>query len=744
MKYFAASAANQNDLVAAEAQSIGAEEIHEIGGGIEFEGDLKVGYRFCMNSRIASRLMVGFAYDEDILSPDELYEASLALPWEDLISPDKTFQVTITTVRCSWLKNSQFGALRLKDAIVDRIREHFEDQRPSVDTENPDLTFHLHINGDLVKWYVDFSGKSMHKRRYREESTLAVMKENLAAAVIMRSPWYRSLQEGNPTSLLDPFCGSGTILIEAAMMAADIAPGLMHYQEFAFFNLPFHDEELFDEVLEETYSVMEANQRTEKLFTGWDIDKSAIHAARKNAKSARVDHLITFEEKDFSTVTRQDIPTGQHHIITDPPYGMRMVNNEPIEHLYRMIGRTCNTLFPGWNIAILCGRKELLSYVDMKPNRTNSLFNGPIESQLAHYYVFNEEEKQEFIRRAEERKAKRLNEPLSEGAQMVYNRLKKNLARLEPILAEQKVSSYRLYDADMPEYSAAIDIYEGTHVHLQEYAPPASIPEEDAQRRLDELIQATERATGIDIERIHVKQRKAQKGKEQYEKLDDEKNFFIMREHEHMFFVNFTDYLDTGIFLDHRPVRAMIEEQADRKRFLNLFCYTGTATVHAASGGAVSTVSVDASSTYLDWAIRNMELNGHKGMEHFYYKDDVISWLKDTHDMYDLIFCDPPTFSNSKMRREFDVYRDQKILIHQCMNHLSREGTLIFSTNFRKFRMEEELMTSYDVRDISEETIGEDFKRNQKIHFCWEITHKKVRPVQKESKPAKKKAVRKA
>jgi len=187
----------------------------------------------------------------------------------------------------------------------------------------------------------------------------------------------------------------------------------------------------------------------------------------------------------------------------------------------------------------------------------------------------------------------------------------------------------------------------------------------------------------------------------------------------------------------------MIEEQADKKRFLNLFCYTGTATVHAASGGAVSTVSVDASSTYLDWAIRNMEINGHKGMEHFYYKDDVISWLKDTHDMYDLIFCDPPTFSNSKMRREFDVYRDQKMLIHQCMNHLTREGKLIFSTNFRKFKMEEELMTSYDVKDISEETIGEDFKRNQKIHFCWEITHKKVRPVQKESKPAKKKAVRK-
>ncbi len=743
MKYFAASAANQNDLVAAEALKIGAQEIHEIGGGVEFEGDLATGYRFCLNSRIASRLMVGIAYDEDILSADELYDASIALPWEEFISPEKTFQVTITTVRCKWLKNSQFGALRLKDAIVDRIREKFDDERPSVDTEEPDITFHLHINNDIVKWYVDFSGKSMHKRGYREEATLALMKENLASAVVMRSPWYRGLLEGTPTQLLDPFCGSGTILIEAAMMAADMAPGILHYQDFAFFNLPFHDEDLFEEVLEEVYGAAEANQLKEKLFTGWDIDPQAVSIAKKNAKSARVDHLINFEVKDFSTVTPEDIPEGAHHMITDPPYGMRLVNREPIEHLYRMIGKTCNTLFGGWNIAILCGKKELLSYVDMKPNRTNSLFNGPIESQLAHYYVFSEEEKQEFIRRAQERKEQRLNEPLSEGAQMVFNRLRKNMARLEPIMKDQGVSSYRLYDADMPEYSAAIDIYENTHIHLQEYAPPNSIPEEDAERRLEELIQATERATGIDIDHIYVKQRKAQKGKDQYEKLDNEKNFFIMREHDHMFLVNFTDYLDTGIFLDHRPVRGMIEQQADKKRFLNLFCYTGTATVHAASGGAVSTVSVDASSTYLDWAIRNMELNGHKGMEHFYYKDDVIAWLRDTHDMYDLIFCDPPTFSNSKMRREFDVYRDQKILIHQCMNHLNRNGKLIFSTNFRKFKMEEELLNSYDVKDISEETIGEDFKRNQKIHYCWEITHKKVKPVQKEAKPAKKKAVRK-
>ncbi len=743
MIYFAASAANQNDLVLKEAQSARAEDIKEIGGGVEFSGDLSVGYRFCLTSRIASRLMMALAHDDDIRDADELYEASMQIPWEDFINPEKTFLITITAIKCDWLSNTQFGTLRLKDAIVDRIREKYDDRRPSVDTENPDITFHLHINRDEVKWYVDFSGKSMHKRRYREESTLALMKENLASAVVMRSPWYKGLEEGNPTLLLDPFCGSGTILIEAALMATDFAPGLLHYQDFAFFRLPFHNEDIFEEVLEEAYTQSEENSLTEKLFIGWDIDAKAIEIAKKNAKKAHVDHLITFAQKDYTKITAEDVPEGIHHIITDPPYGMRLVNSTPIEHLYRKIGTVSNTLFGGWNISLLCGRKELLSYVDMKPNRTNTLFNGPIESQLAHYYVFSDEEKQAFIQKAIDRKQQRLSEPLSDGAQMVYNRLIKNADRLKPILKSENISSYRLYDADMPEYSAAIDIYEDTHVTLQEYAPPSSIPEEDAERRLKELLFATERATGIDIENIYVKQRKAQKGKEQYEKLDDEKNFFIMREHGHMFLVNFTDYLDTGIFLDHRPVRGMIEALSDRKRFLNLFCYTGTATVHAASGGAVSTVSVDASSTYLDWATRNMELNGHKGMNHFYYKEDVITWLRDTHDTYDLIFCDPPTFSNSKMRQEFDVFRDQKVLIHQCMNHLSRTGTLLFSTNFRKFKLDEELSLAYQVEDISEETIGEDFKRNQKIHYCFRITHRKVKPVQKEAKPVKKKAVMK-
>lgn len=313
---------------------------------------------------------------------------------------------------------------------------------------------------------------------------------------------------------------------------------------------------------------------------------------------------------------------------------------------------------------------------------------------------------------------------------MAANRLTKNLASIGKKMKEEGVTCYRLYDADMPEYSAAIDVYEGKWISLQEYAPPATIKEEDASRRLEELVLATERVTGVDYENIYVKRREIQKGAKQYTKhsTPSDSHFFVVWENGHRFIVNFQDYLDTGIFLDHRPVRKMIEQMSANKRFLNLFCYTASATVYAAAGGALSTVSVDASSTYLDWASRNMRLNGFDTMNHFYYKSDCIEWLRGNRDTFDLIFCDPPTFSNSKSRSSFDVQRDHGYLIRSCMRHLSPNGTLIFSTNFTKFKLYGELWEDFEVKDITAQTIGEDFARNSKIHYCYLIKHKPVSP----------------
>ncbi len=724
MIYFAQAAPNQADLVAKEVSAAGADQVRTTTLGVQFSGSLEVGYRFCLTSRVATRLLMALCYDDEINSADELYEKAMDIPWEKYLDPTKTFQITQTAQACNWLKNSHFAALRVKDAIVDRIKEKFNDERPNVDTENPDITFHLHIRGERVIVYVDFSGESLFMRGYRSSSIEANLKENLAAAILYRSDWYKTVLDGTPGVLLDPFCGSGTLAVEAALMARDIAPGLIRKQSYAFEKLFNFDSELYNKVLDELgEKAEEARNREVKIYAS-DISQTAVEVAKACALKAGVYDDITFQTKDFNTYLPEEVPAERGYIVTDPPYGIRMEGyNETA--LYSQIGMTCQNVFKGWKISIICGDSELLSYVDMKPERTNSLYNGAILCQLAHYTVFTDAEKQELIDRAIKRKEERLATPLSSGAEMAYNRLKKNLDALKPLMEKEGVTCYRIYDADMPEYSAAIDLYEGKWINLQEYAAPATIDKEDAERRLNELVLATERATGIDIENIYIKQRKEQKGTSQYKKLASSNKFFIANENNLKVLVNFTDYLDTGIFLDHRPIRKFIQENAEGKRFLNLFCYTGTASLNAVKGGALSTTNVDASATYLDWAMENFKINGFStDIGNFFYRSDCLDYLWDTYDRFDLIFCDPPTFSNSKGRDNFDVQRDQVSLIDACMMHLEKSGMLIFSNNFRKFSLEERIYDKYSVEEISESTIGVDFERDQKIHKCYIIKHK--------------------
>lgn len=738
MVFFATCAANQQDILEHEIRSLGVEQTNTTNGGVEFECDLETAYKFTLYSRVASRLMLALFHDDDVIDADELYQSAMEIPWEDWVTPQTTFAITQTVRNCRWLKNGHFAAIRLKDAIVDRIKEKFEDERPNVDKDDPDVTFHIHVRGDDVLYFVDFSGRKLHKRGYRLAFIDASMRETLAATVIKRSEFRRVLEgeenlEEIPT-LLDPFCGAGTILIEAALWASGVAPGLIDVDRFAFFNLSVHDEEVWDKVLQQAIKEEEEGIKKDFKFYGWDIDPNAIEVAKKNAQAAGVADKIEFAVKDFTQITKEDVPSQLGYIVTDPPYGIRLDETD-IETLYTNIGKILSDYFGGWHVSIVCGEKELLSHVNMKPNRTNSVMNAKIPCQIAHYYVFSEEERQEFIRKAEEKKKERLSQPLSEGAEMAYNRLLKNLEKLTPLMEKNGVTNYRIYDADMPEYNAAIDLYDGKYIVLSEYAPPSTIEEEVAQKRLEELVFATERATNIDIDSIFVKTRNKQRGTTQYEKLNSKNRLIIIRENDARYLVNFTDYLDTGIFLDHRPIRKKIKELAKDTRFLNLFCYTGTATVQAAMGGALSTVSVDVSSTYLDWAMRNMSLNDFKSMNHFYYKEDCMDFLYNSYDKYDLIFCDPPTFSNGTGRDSFDVQRDHKRLIHLCMRHLDKDGVLIFSNNNRKFVLDDYIYQDYDVKNITEESIGPDFERNNKIHQCFLIKERQVIKVR--AKPKK-------
>lgn len=317
--------------------------------------------------------------------------------------------------------------------------------------------------------------------------------------------------------------------------------------------------------------------------------------------------------------------------------------------------------------------------------------------------------------------------PLLPGTEMFSNRLRKNLRHLGKWARRSGVTCYRLYDGDLPEYAVAIDLYEGW-AHVQEYAAPASVSPERAAARLCDVMRVTPEILSIPPAQVVLKVRRRQRGPAQYERHADSARFHTVHEGGLAFLVNLTDYLDTGLFLDHRLTRGLIRGLAAGKGFLNLFAYTGSATVYAAAGGAAATTTVDMSGVYLDWARRNMGLNGFFAVAaHRFIQEDCLAWVESRpRDRFDLIFLDPPTFSNSKRmgERTFEVQRDHAALLRAVAHLLAPHGTLLFSNNFRQFRMDRAALREFDVQEITGATIPPDFQRNPRIHTCWKIQRK--------------------
>lgn len=315
----------------------------------------------------------------------------------------------------------------------------------------------------------------------------------------------------------------------------------------------------------------------------------------------------------------------------------------------------------------------------------------------------------------------------SPGAEMLANRLRKNLRHLGKWARREGVTCYRVYDADLPEYAVAVDLY-GGWVHVQEYEAPPSVDPILAQRRLADAMAVIPDALGRPTDRVVLKIRRRQKGLAQYERQATTGRFHEVHEGGLRFLVNLTDYLDTGLFLDHRPTRALIQSAVRGGRFLNLFAYTGTASVYAAAGEAASTTTVDMSSVYLDWARRNMGLNGFgEGRTHRFIRADCLAWLAVPHpERYQVIFVDPPTFSNSKRMGEatFDVQRDHAVLLRSVARLLARDGLILFSNNFRHFKMHRSALPDLSAEDITLSTIPPDFQRNPRIHNCWRLTRR--------------------
>ena len=397
----------------------------------------------------------------------------------------------------------------------------------------------------------------------------------------------------------------------------------------------------------------------------------------------------------------------------NPPYDARLAADPA---LYRALGDALKRATPGWRASLLCGSDELAFATGLRAKKTYRIFNGALECTLLVADPVLEPAREHATPRA-----------LPDGAQMVANRLRKNIAKLKAWREREGVTCWRAYDADIPEYAAAIDVYAAepggeTWLHVQEYAAPAEIPHEVARRRFSDLLLAAREVFALPKERVAVKTRSVAKGGSKYGRFDHRGEFMTVREGDALLAVNLFDHLDTGLFLDHRPLRLRIAQEARGGRFLNLFCYTGAATVHAAVGGAVQTTSVDLSGTYLEWLADNLRGNGIGGTRHRIAQADALAWLEADGGEYDLIFCDPPTFSNSKRAGDFDVQREHVRLLRAAVARLGRDGVLYFSNNFRRFRLDEEAVARFaEIEDISAATIPPDFARNPRIHRCWRL-----------------------
>ncbi len=775
-------------LLAEELMTLGAESVRETVAGVYARGSLELAYRACLWSRLANRVFLPLGRFR-VSTADDLYVSVAGIDWSAHMTALDTLAVDFIG-ESEHIRHTRFGAQRVKDAIVDGF-SRAEHQRPEVDLRHPDIRINAHLARGSLVVSLDLSGQSLHRRGYRVATVPAPMKENLAAAILLRAGWPEIRARGG--GLIDPFCGSGTLLIEAAMMAADIAPGLLRAgalrespqpsanlgsglasqtrpgktgssrgQSFGFRCWKQHDEALWQHLVNEALERRQRGLATQlPEMRGYDKDTRAVTAAQQNIAAMGLEQQVRVSARpvqDLKRPTHTAIADGL--IICNPPYGERWGEVEELKPLYRALGQVARAEFPGWRLAVFTGNPVLAGELRLRSDKKYKLFNGTIPSDLLLFSLRSVQERRE--KEAEQTGSADRDSPgpsaLSDGALMFANRLQKNHRKLQPWLRRTGVSCYRLYDGDIPEYAVAVDIYQpmstsatgdqdpAPAIHVQEYAAPATIDEAAARRHLDQVREALYNLFPASRDRIFFKERRRQRGDNQYRRLAQSTGTFntnssntkssntsssssssgnlIVAEGEARFEVNLADYLDTGLFLDHRPVRQMLRDMAAGCRFLNLFCYTATATVQAALGGAGSSLSIDMSNTYCRWAERNLALNGLDVGRHRVERADCLAWLAERRGQYDLILLDPPTFSNSSNTDNvLDIQRDHGRLIRQAMAMLSADGTLLFSNNFRRFKLDTALAAEFQVEDITRQSIPEDFARNNRIHHCWRIRH---------------------
>ena len=726
-------------VLARELEALGARDLRVGRRTIEFAAaagaQRETLYRAVLECRTAIRVLEPLGRFR-VDSPESLYRAMQEVDWTEQLKAADTLRVD-AAIHDTFTTHSLYAAQVVKDAVVDQLRTP-SGRRPSVQLRGATLRLALHLVGDVATIFRDAAGRSLHQRGWRAGEVEAPLSEVLAAGILAIAGWWRPggqehVSTGEP--ILDPLCGSGTLVVEAATIAAGMAPGLWRARRrgHGLFRFRDCDRDLAARLVAE----LEARVRPPAGgFAASDLDARAVEAARACAAAAGVGDAVQVGQCHFEAVRPQG---GPGLVVTNPPYGERL----PLPRagaLFRRLGDWLVAHCGGWRAAILAADTPAAGHLGLRPERRVPLANGPIPCRLLEVEIRRRETaaaegpdpRPRDESRTDEAAASSAPGPRPAGrttADQVADfrrRLAKRFKHLAKWARRQGIEAFRVYDRDIPEIPLVIDLYAGW-LHAAEYDRPHERTEIEHDVWLDRLVEAAAAELGVPPERTFLKARRRQRGGGQYEKVDARRALVTVREGDLAFECNLSDYLDTGLFLDHRTTRALVRAEADGKRFINLFCYPGSFSVAAAAGGAAATTSVDLSNTYLDWTRTNLARNAFRDAgRHRTVRDESRAFLEHRlrrgEEPFDLVVCDPPTFSRSaRSATPWDVERDHADLLELVARNLAPGGVVYFSTNFRRFHLaEERLAAAYTIREITRRTIPEDF-RDSRAHRAWRL-----------------------
>lgn len=662
-------------------------------------GDKKLLYQANLWCRTAIRVLLPIA---NFAAPEEqdFYNSIKNIDWSPWVLATGTLSID-AHVHSSFTTHSLYLAQLTKDAIVDQFREK-TGERPSVDLENPDLRIAVNLFRNQAEISVDASGESLHRRGYRRHAGEAPLNETLAAGIIKLTGWNGS------TLFLDPMTGSGTFAIEAGLMAKNIAPGLLR-SRFGFQKWQDYDAALFESLVQEARSAIQQESRAKII--AFDQDPKMVSMAKQNIERAGLSEFISLEVRDFFNWDERSETSGT--LVMNPPYNERL----PVEDMARFcekLGKEIKDKYVDWSVSCLLPISEATRELKLTPTQKNSLLNGAIECELLTFHPRTElsNESGEALETHEF--------PLAwkPKIEAFTNRLRKNFKHYSKWAQRERLTCWRVYDRDIPEFPFIIDIL-GRTIHFAEVPRNHDRSPLEHQQYLQLMRKATAEVTQIPESHVFLKTRKAQKlpKKETSDTIE-------IKESNRKYYLNLVDYVDYGLNLEYRKVRNWIEKEAKGKDFLNLFAYTGTATVSAAFGGAKSTASVDASSTYLDWAKRNLELNRLKSSEHMFYRSDVLEFLKNSQRVFDLCWVDPPIHSvNRTNGQEFSVQENQIELLRAVLERMRIGGKVLFTTNLQEFQLQEwalKELCPMEVTHLTHSLTPLDFEKSRPFH-AWLI-----------------------